>query len=512
MPRWHISALAAILAVAAVLRIHDLTLGGLWMDELWAATYAQLGLKDLLVAVIRYDVHPPVYYIQMKFWSVLFGRSDAALLANSVVWSLLTVLAVHFAASRILSPAVGLLAAALVSVSGSEVYYGQELRMYAMIGALTPTAWYLADRYGRAPNWGRAAGLIAMLIPLALAHGASVVPISCVMIYLALRLGIRASLRPQHLIVFAAAGLMTLPAMVNSMLRGVSHIKGLSADSIGATLAGWLFGYYPPPVGWVIAFGAIIVISTTVIALLHPSARWTVCAFVVWPVVFVATISVVLSPIWIARLMAFCAPFACIALSVGLLRLSSWRRILGVLAGTAIIVMMTVTSLGQNGDGRKMEYREAAAFLQQNAQAGDLILVPEYVTFWGIARYFAGPSWGNLLKIEEPIRPGTSPAWDSIYAHLGSEWLFWLNLVPDHRVIEAQGNRMMIGHSPDPTMREPRRIWIVGSGVLHPEDLDLCSPISRRMTQFRGIAVYAWDCVGSLSSGRLALPVDNDQR
>jgi uncharacterized membrane protein len=510
MPRWHISALAAIIAVAAALRIHDLTLGGLWMDELWASTYTQLGLKDLLVAVIRFDVHPPVYYMQMKFWSVLFGRSDTALLANSVVWSLLTVLVVHFAASRILSPVVGLLAAALVSVSGSEVYYGQELRMYAMIGALTPTAWYLAERYGREPNWGRAAGLIAMLIPLALAHGASVVPISCVMIYLALRLGIRASLRPQHLIVFAAAGLVTLPAMVNSMFRGVSHIQGPSAEIIGATLAGWLFGYYPPLASWVIAFGAIIVISATVIALLHRSARWTVCAFVVWPVVFVVAVSVALRPIWIARLMAFCAPFACIALSVTLLHLSSWQRILAVPAGVAIIAMMTVISLGQDGDGRKMEYREAAAFLRQNAQAGDLILVPEYVTFWGIARYFAGPSWGNLLKIQDPIRPGTSRAWDPIYARLGPGWLSWLNLMPDRRVIEAHGNRLMIGHSPDPAMREPRRIWIVGSGLLHPEDLDLCSPISRGMTQFRGIAVYAWDCVGSSSSGGPALP--NDQR
>lgn len=513
-PRWHIPTLIAVLAVGAALRIHDLTLGGLWMDELWAATYVQLGLKDLLVAVIRFDVHPPSYYMQMNVWSAVFGRSDAALLANSVAWSLLTIVAVWFAAGRILCPTTGLIAACLAAVSGSEVYYGQELRMYAMIGALTPAAWYLAERYAREPRWGRAFWLVVLLVPLALAHGASVVPISCVVIYLVLRLGIRDSVRPRHLALFVAMGLVALPAVVNSMFRGVSHTQVPDAATIGATLAGWLFGYHPPLAGWAIVVGALIVTAATAAALLDPSSRRTVLSFIVWPVAFVLIVSVVLRPIWIARLMAFCAPFACVALAVALVRLGTSLRIPALTAGAVVVVLMTALSLGQGSDGRKMEYREAAAFLRDNARPGDLILVPEHVAFWGIARYFAGPSWGNLLTIQDPIRPGESRAWDPVYARLGADWLRWLNLIPDRRMIEAQGNRMMIGHSPDPAMRQALRIWVVGSNRVRPEELDLCVPApegtssgtapanslgtTSGLTQFRGLAVHHRVCAGNL--------------
>jgi len=462
------------------------------MDELWAATYTQLGLKDLLVAVVRFDVHPPAYYVQMNAWAALFGRTDAALLANSVAWSLLTIVAVWLVSARLLSPAIGLVAAALTALSGSEVFYGQELRMYAMIGALTLLSWHLAERYIRDGTW---AWLIAVLSVLALSHGASIVPISCVAVYLALRLGLRELPRPRHLALFFAIGVICLPTVVNSMFRGVSHTQSPDASMVGATVAGWLFGYHPPLEAWTIAAGAGIIALATVAALAaDPKARPMVLAFIVWPVVFVLALSLTLRPIWIARLMAFCAPFACIALAAVLVRFWSRWRAPTLAVGLALAVTMTVHAVGQASDGRKMEYRETAAFLRDNARPGDLILVPEHVAFWGIARYFAGPSWGNLLAIQDPERPSESRAWDPVYARLGPEWLRWLNLIPEHREIAAHGTRLMIGRSPDPAMLDSPRIWLVGSGRLRPEDLTLCEPEARAITQFRGLSVLQWSC------------------
>src|SRR5690242_5025221 len=78
---------SAALLTGLVLRVHGLTADGLWLDEMWEATFAQLGVKDALVAVARLDVHPPLHYLQLNAWAALFGRTDAALLANSVFWS-----------------------------------------------------------------------------------------------------------------------------------------------------------------------------------------------------------------------------------------------------------------------------------------------------------------------------------------------------------------------------------------------------------------------------------------
>jgi hypothetical protein len=51
---------AIIVALSVWVRLRDLTAAGLWMDELWGASFVHLGLQDLLVAVARMDVHPPL--------------------------------------------------------------------------------------------------------------------------------------------------------------------------------------------------------------------------------------------------------------------------------------------------------------------------------------------------------------------------------------------------------------------------------------------------------------------
>lgn len=484
--------LGAILLAGIALRQHDLTRGGLWMDELWAASFVQLGLKDLLVAVIRFDVHPPAYYMQLNVWSALFGRSDAALLANSVAWSALGIAAVWWTASRILDPMTGLLAAALTAASGSEVFYGQELRMYAMVTTLTVVAWHLAERYARRPTLAHGLWLLLCLTPLALAHGANVVPISCVMVFLALRLGIPAALHPRRLWVFVLAGAVCLPAVANSSFRGVSHTHVPDAEVLLGTVGGWLIGYFPPAPLWLAAIATAIVVGATMFAIMRPETRPLALGFLVWPVLFVLSVSLALRPIWIARLMSFCAPFACIVIAAAIARLASPR--LRLVPSLVILVPMVACASGQGGDGRKMEYRETAAFLREQTKPGDLILIPEHVAYWGIARYFAGPSWGNLLTIQDPVRPGESTAWDPVYARLGPDWLRWLNLIPQGRMTEVDGRRLMIGGSPDPAMLDAARLWVVGSGRVRPEAMPLCPGTLEEATRFRGLTVNLWGC------------------
>jgi len=125
-----------ITSLALVLRCRALGVDGLWQDEAFGASFANLNPLKVIVAVLRFDIHPPLYYLQLKLWS-LPSVADEWLLANSVAWSMGTLLAATYGVYRLAGPVTALLAAALLAALGSEIYYATELRMYAMISCLT---------------------------------------------------------------------------------------------------------------------------------------------------------------------------------------------------------------------------------------------------------------------------------------------------------------------------------------------------------------------------------------
>lgn len=489
--------LALVLFVAALLRLRNLNLEGFWLDELMAATFVPLGAKDLLVAVARYDVHPPAYNLQLNLWARLFGASDAALLANSVFWGVATVFGLWAETRRRIGLAFALPAAALAAVAASQVYYSQELRQYAMLSALTVAAWGVADRFARTPDWREGTKLVLLVAFLAATHAASFVPVSCVAIYVVLSVGLRSALQWRYLRVLVLMVLSLLPWLANSMIRGVAHVSPLDVDVVGTTLAGWLFGYYPRLTPGTVVAGTCIVAGAVALAVQARATRAVALAFLVWPIALVAIVSLLVRPLWIPRLMEFCAPFAALAVAAALVRAwqSSWlpaaaSRVGVALAAGLLFASMCAAALGQADLGRKMGYREAAAFVRENAAPDAILYVPEHTTYWGVARYYAGPHWGSPLAIGDPVRPARSTAWDPIYARLGTERLRWLNLVPEAREIRVDNQRLVIGWTPAEVVESADAVWLVGSPKLPLADLALGELEVVRSVPFAGVHVW----------------------
>ena len=59
-----------VFVLGIFLRIVALGREGLWMDEIYSATFAAMPFVDMLVAVLRFDVHPPLYYLQLGIWGI----------------------------------------------------------------------------------------------------------------------------------------------------------------------------------------------------------------------------------------------------------------------------------------------------------------------------------------------------------------------------------------------------------------------------------------------------------
>ena len=137
--------LAAILLLAALLRFYRLDAQSFWNDEGNSARIAERTI-DLILEGAEGDIHPPGYYLLLHYWRALFGQSEFALRSLSVVAGLASVVFTYMLGRRLFGEWAGLIAAFLGTISPLGIYYSQEARMYALLGALSAASTYLLIR------------------------------------------------------------------------------------------------------------------------------------------------------------------------------------------------------------------------------------------------------------------------------------------------------------------------------------------------------------------------------
>ena len=108
----------------------------LWHDEAYSFHLARLAWPEL-IAQLRAESTPPLYYLLVRLWMAGFGDSEIALRSLSALLSAATAaLACRFG-SQLLSPRVGWCFGLLLAVNPSSFYYGREARMYALWELMT---------------------------------------------------------------------------------------------------------------------------------------------------------------------------------------------------------------------------------------------------------------------------------------------------------------------------------------------------------------------------------------
>ncbi|MCP4537982.1 MAG: hypothetical protein GY832_12635 [Chloroflexi bacterium] len=138
--------LLTILLLAAFLRFYRLDAQSFWNDEGNSARIAER-TPDLILEGAAGDIHPPGYYLLLHYWRALFGQSEFALRALSAVAGLVLVVFTYLLGRRLFGETVGLTAAFLGALSPFAIYYAQETRMYALLGAISAASTFLFLRF-----------------------------------------------------------------------------------------------------------------------------------------------------------------------------------------------------------------------------------------------------------------------------------------------------------------------------------------------------------------------------
>lgn len=495
---------ALLLAVGVGLRLAGLGREGLWYDEIYSASYTNLSLFETLVASLRFDVHPPLYYLQLNVWSAL-GHSDIWLMLNSILWGTVTLVLVFVVTMRRFGIAAALIALAFCAVMGSEIYFANELRMYTLLGMLMLLSWVAADRVIKDYRFKTGLPLVLLLIVIGSVHSFGIIATSAALLYV-FPAGDRAQVKrlfPTWAAMAVTTGIVLLPWMVNAKLRHVGHLIPVSLGEIIYTVSGWILGYRAIEVpAWIQTTVALLIVSILGAGMLFvPRLRRMIACYIVWPLAFTALICVLVKPIWLFRPFAFCAPFLSIAM--GALFGHIAQRTLA--ARNVCVALIAVALAGMVWfAGRsiatpwKTQFREAADYMRARVQPGDVVYIPDHAVFWGMARYLVGPTWGSLLKVEDPLNQDRSPIWPGIYKRLGTNTLRMLHLDPQTRRLDGFTAPLFIGWSPLPEAQSAKVLWIVGS-VHIPYDFQLgqvqvCPTSQVESVAFTEVRVFRLTC------------------
>src|SRR5665213_3350646 len=291
-----------IVAVAFAIRCIGINSRWLTGDELWSVNLAKDGPWTALLTTLRFDVHPPLYYLQLSLW-MMFGHSDQWVMLNSIVWSTVAVAMLCFMASEFHGARVGLAAGALLAIAPAALDFSDDVRMYSMLLALIQLAWYTQTRWldGTSGRFG-AIWVIASQCAVVYTHGAGLVMMSgCVLLGTATPL-VRQDWRllRRWVALELVVGILVVPNIVVALMRGVSHA---TAPNLGTFLSTWTFLTTGRSTldTWFVVFGLILFVAVVSAGILNRAAGLQTATLVFGPLILAGAVSYIIKPIWLDR-------------------------------------------------------------------------------------------------------------------------------------------------------------------------------------------------------------------
>ena len=130
--------LGAAMLFGCYLRLHNITVDSLWLDEAFsvATSDPDNSFLDVYKRTLI-DVHPAFYQCLLWLFYKAFGFGEMTGRYLSVVFGVLLIPSIFYLGEQLFSKRVGLIAAWLVAINFYLVTYSQETRSYALLVLLT---------------------------------------------------------------------------------------------------------------------------------------------------------------------------------------------------------------------------------------------------------------------------------------------------------------------------------------------------------------------------------------
>lgn len=167
-----LGALVLVSLAALYLRWRSGARSWLWYDEYYTAVFATSQGDLAREAISSFDFHPPLYYMQLRWWSAA-SHDEGWMLLNSFGWSIISLVGAFFAGRTLSGYAGGICSVALLGLLPLAVEEAGELRMYAMLIGLSPWAvWAVLNQIRSDSSWRWILPSCALGTAIVWSHGA----------------------------------------------------------------------------------------------------------------------------------------------------------------------------------------------------------------------------------------------------------------------------------------------------------------------------------------------------
>ncbi len=424
-------ALPGILLLALGLRLANLTYHSLWLDEAVEVGWARLPLTEIWArtSTLREISHPPMFFLLLHAWIRLFGDGEVSVRSFSVAAGVALVLPIYALGSAMGGRRAGLLAGFLAAVSPYLIWYSQETRMYALLGALSVAGFccfWRGLQEGRMRWWiGFVIATIASVYTQIM--GGLLLPVEVLVALLYARQGKHAL---QGLLAAFASALLLVPlaltAWGSSGATSTERVAPTIASLLTATPV-FLF-LRQVPSGWEILAVpglALAITGLLILARSHPRRALALAAYIVVILAEMYLLSVGRLPIFGLPYVIIVAAPVFVAAGLGVDALWQRRRSAGIAALLALtlISLVGLRFVWDHNMGKE-DWRSAASYITAHAQEGDAILVVPNYSAIPLTYYYRGD-----LPILSPF--GGPVAADAIAPALqnldgyNTVWLVW---------------------------------------------------------------------------------------
>lgn len=122
----------ALMALGLFLRFYHLDYNSLWLDEATTLYVSKASLLEIWQTSLSGEFHPPLFH-WITHLMLTFGQSEVILRVVPAIFGILTIPVFYLIGKEMHDRNVGVISAALLTVSYFGIFYSQEARAYSMV-------------------------------------------------------------------------------------------------------------------------------------------------------------------------------------------------------------------------------------------------------------------------------------------------------------------------------------------------------------------------------------------
>lgn len=413
-----------IILLSAAFRLYGIEDKNLWFDEVYSWKLSQNNVTEIIAATSG-DIHPPFYYIVLKYWNSFFSDSVISMRALSSLIGLLSLAFIYKLSEKFLSSNLQVIFVLLLyAVSPLNIFYSQEVRMLNLNLFLCLGSVYYYFLFIEKEDLRTGALYIIFSILAIYTHYFALLIIFTQLLIVFSDYFFKGRDR-KHLIkylkyftVIFIAYIPWIQVFINQISKGQPWRTEQTFRQVGTNLLDYfkeifLSTYYIFESSTLMLFASILSIFIflflvfSVIKILNERSFFKkkenlIILFFIIPL-FIALMISFRQSILLSRYLSILLPYLFISL-VFLLFKQFKLKVAVILCILLLLVSLYGTYINYNNRFKNNDYRKIISYLENNFHPGDEIIVEPHFMSWSIDYYIEH----NKTNIKKPMVLG----WD----------------------------------------------------------------------------------------------------